>query len=59
VSGVHATLKFEGGQLLARDEGSNNGTHVAGTRIPAHTWTQVFAGSSLRFGPVDFIVKID
>jgi pSer/pThr/pTyr-binding forkhead associated (FHA) protein len=59
VSGVHATLKFEAGNLLVRDEGSNNGTHIAGARIPAHVWTPVFAGSSLRFGPVEFTVKID
>ncbi|MBN9162358.1 MAG: FHA domain-containing protein [Myxococcales bacterium] len=59
VSGVHATLQFEGGQLSVRDEGSNNGTYVSGTRIPAHVWTPVFAGASLRFGPVEFTVKID
>lgn len=59
VSGIHATLKFEGGQLMVRDEGSNNGTYVAGTRIPSQTWTAVLAGSSLRFGPVEFTVKID
>jgi pSer/pThr/pTyr-binding forkhead associated (FHA) protein len=59
VSGVHATLKFEGGQLMVRDEASNNGTYVAGARIPAQTWTAALAGSSLRFGPVEFTVKID
>ena len=59
VSGVHATLKFEGGQLMVRDEGSNNGTYVSGTRIPAHVWTPVSAGASLRFGPVEFTVKVD
>jgi FHA domain len=59
VSGIHATLKFENGHLLVRDEGSNNGTYVAGARIPAQTWTPVSAGSSLRFGPVEFTVKID
>ena len=35
VSGTHATLKFEAGQLLVRDEGSNNGTYLNGQRIPA------------------------
>lgn len=60
VSGVHATLKFEGGQLLVRDEGSNNGTYVTGVRIPARVWTPVVAGpSSLRFGPVEFAVRIE
>lgn len=59
VSGVHATLKFEAGQLLVRDEGSNNGTHVAGMRIPTGTWTPILPGASLRFGPVEFSVRID
>ena len=34
VSGTHATLKFEGGQLLVRDENSNNGTYINGQRLP-------------------------
>jgi len=59
VSGIHATLKFEGGQLLVRDEGSNNGTYVSGSRIPASVWTVVVANAALRFGPVEFTVKID
>jgi hypothetical protein len=59
VSGVHATLKFEGGQLMVRDEGSNNGTYLAGARIAPHQWMAATAGSSLRFGPVEFAVKID
>ena len=59
VSGVHATLKFEGGQLMVRDEGSNNGTYVAATRIAAHQWTPVPSGVQLRFGPVEFMAKID
>jgi hypothetical protein len=59
VSGVHATLKFEGGQLLVRDEGSNNGTFVNGQRIPAQTWTPVTPAARLRFGPVEFGVRIE
>lgn len=59
VSGIHATLKFEGGQLTVRDEGSNNGTYVANQRIPAQVWTPISAGSSLRFGPVEFVVRMD
>ena len=59
VSGVHATLKFEGGQLLVRDEGSNNGTYVNGARIPPATWTPIPRGTPLRFGPVEFSVRID
>lgn len=59
VSGLHATLKFEGGQLYVRDEGSNNGTHVAGSRIPAGTWTPVANGTALKFGPVEFTVRFE
>ncbi len=59
VSGVHATLKFESGQLWVRDEGSNNGTVVAGARIPPATWIVVPAGSSLKFGPIEFTVRLE
>lgn len=57
VSGVHASLKFENGQLFVRDESSNNGTHVAGARIPAGVWTVVPQGEKLRFGPIEFSVR--
>jgi len=59
VSGVHATLKFENGQLLVRDETSNNGTYVNGSRIPGATWTPVPPGAQLRFGPVEFSVRVE
>ena len=59
VSGVHATLKFEGGRLMVRDETSNNGTWVAGSRIPPGTWTPVPAGAPLRFGPIEFAVQLE
>lgn len=59
VSGVHATLRFDNGQLMVRDEGSNNGTHVGGVRIPAGVYTPVPNGGSLRFGPVEFTAKLE
>ncbi len=59
VSGRHATFKIEGGQLLVRDEGSNNGTQLNGQRLPAQLWTPVPQGAVLRFGPVDFSVRLD
>jgi hypothetical protein len=59
VSGVHATLRFENGQLMVRDEGSNNGTYVNGLRIPAGTFTAIASGGQLRFGPVEFSVRIE
>jgi hypothetical protein len=59
VSGVHATLKFDGSQLLVRDETSNNGTWVQGSRIAPGAWTPVPPGAPLRFGPVEFAVQIE
>jgi FHA domain len=59
VSGNHATLKFEAGQLLVRDETSNNGTYLNGQRISAAMWTPVAPGTALRFGPVEFAVRLE
>lgn len=59
VSGTHASLKLEAGQLFVRDEGSNNGTYVNGQRIAAAVWTPVPPGASLRFGPVEFSVRLE
>jgi pSer/pThr/pTyr-binding forkhead associated (FHA) protein len=59
VSGVHATLKVEGGQLWIRDERSNQGTFVDDQRLPAGAWTPLGAGSQLRFGPVGFSIRLD
>lgn len=57
VSGVHATMKFELGQLWVRDETSNNGTYIGGVRIAPGNWTAVPTGSRLRFGPIEFTVN--
>jgi pSer/pThr/pTyr-binding forkhead associated (FHA) protein len=59
VSSVHATVKLESGQLMVRDEGSNNGTHVAGVRISPGTWVAVPPGAQLRFGPLEFAVRLE
>jgi pSer/pThr/pTyr-binding forkhead associated (FHA) protein len=56
VSGLHATVKLDSGLLHVRDEGSNNGTFVDGSRIAAHVWVPVRTGAELRFGPVIFAV---
>ncbi len=59
VSGVHATLKIEGGQFWVRDERSNNGTFVDETRLAPGAWTVLRSGSRLRFGPVNFSVRLE
>jgi pSer/pThr/pTyr-binding forkhead associated (FHA) protein len=41
------------------DDGSNNGTSVDGQRIPPNVWTQVSSGALLRFGPVEFNVRLE
>jgi hypothetical protein len=59
ISGVHSTLKFESANLWVRDEQSNNGTYIGGERIPPNAWTVVPAGRPLRFGPVEFDVRLE
>jgi hypothetical protein len=60
VSGVHATLRFENGQLEVRDEGSNNGTFVNGQGpIPPHAFQALPAGSKVRFANVEFSVRLE
>ncbi|MBI3927067.1 MAG: FHA domain-containing protein [Armatimonadetes bacterium] len=53
VSGRHAELKYENGQLMVRDAGSTNGTFVDGQRIPPGEWRAVPANGRLRFGPLE------
>jgi hypothetical protein len=59
VSGSHATLKLENGQLMVRDDNSNNGTMINGQRIPPGVWSTVGQGANLRFGPVEFTVSLE
>lgn len=59
VSTVHATLKLENGNLMVRDEGSNNGTFVNSSQVGRGTWSPVPQGALLRFGPVELSVRLD
>jgi pSer/pThr/pTyr-binding forkhead associated (FHA) protein len=59
ISGMHGTLKFESGALYVRDEGSNNGTFVSGSRVASHVWTAVPAGAIVKFGPIEFSVRLE
>jgi hypothetical protein len=58
ISGMHATVKFEAGQLYVRDEGSNNGTYIDNGKIQSYAWMVVPPGGSLRFGPIEFTVRL-
>jgi hypothetical protein len=59
VSAQHAMVRLDAGQLLVRDEGSNNGTFVSGFRIAAGVWTPVPHGTQLKFGPIEFTVRLE
>jgi hypothetical protein len=59
ISGLHASLKLEGGQLYVRDENSNNGSHVNSARLQPGVWTIAPNGSLLRFGPVEMTVRLE
>lgn len=59
ISGVHASLKLDGGQLWVRDEHSNNGTFVAGQRVDPGAWTAVPSGALLRFGPTEISTRLE
>lgn len=59
VSGQHATMKIEGGQFFVRDDNSNNGTMINGQRLPPSIWSPVPNGAQLRFGPVEFAVRLE
>lgn len=58
VSGLHASLKLEGGQLYVRDENSNNGSLVNNVRLQPGVWTLVPNDSMLKFGPVEMRVRL-
>lgn len=59
VSGLHASVKLDGGELLLRDDHSNNGTFINGARITPGNWQRVHPGSLLRFGPAEFSVSLE
>ncbi|MBN2195826.1 MAG: FHA domain-containing protein [Polyangiaceae bacterium] len=59
VSGVHATARIDAGQFQLRDDNSNNGTVVNGNRLNPGVWTPVPNGSLVRFGPVEFSIRLE
>lgn len=59
VSSHHASFKLEGGQLYVQDQGSHNGTFVAGQKQSPHAWCVVPHGANVRLGPVEMIAKLE
>ena len=58
ISAVHATFKLESGQLMLRDEHSNNGTLLNNSRLSPGVWAPVPNGSVVRLGPVEFTARV-
>jgi len=58
ISAVHATFKLESGQLMLRDEHSNNGTQVNHNRLSPGVWAPVPNGSVVHLGPVEFTARV-
>jgi pSer/pThr/pTyr-binding forkhead associated (FHA) protein len=46
-------------QVWVRDENSNNGTFVGGQRLGPGQWTPVPHGGNLRFGPDEFVIRLE
>lgn len=59
VSSFHATVKFEAGRFLVKDERSNNGTQVSGVRIAPGHWTEVPHGGTVKFGPEELTLRLE
>ena len=58
ISAVHATFKLESGQLLLRDEHSNNGTLLNNNRLSPGVWAPVPNGSVVHLGPVELTARV-
>jgi EAL domain-containing protein (putative c-di-GMP-specific phosphodiesterase class I) len=57
VSGVHAELRIEGGELWVKDLGSTNGTFVNGARLDGESI--LHSGDLLQFAEIVFRVSLD
>ena len=58
VSRLHASIRFEGKQVLASDLGSVNGTRLNGQRIPPHKPFSLTHGDILTLGKLKLQVLI-
>lgn len=57
VSAVHASVRFEHGELRVRDDHSNNGTLVDEHRLAPGVWAKAPSRAKLRFGPIELVAK--
>jgi pSer/pThr/pTyr-binding forkhead associated (FHA) protein len=58
VSRLHASVRFEGKQILATDLGSVNGTRLNGQRIPPHKPFPLNHGDILTLGKLKLQVLL-
>lgn len=59
VSGLHASLRFDGHDAFVRDESSSLGTDVDGLRLAPGTWQLVPAHGVVHLGPVALRVTVE
>lgn len=59
VSGLHASLRFDGSDVFVRDESSSLGTDVDSVRLAAGTWHAIPAHGVVHLGPVALRVMVE
>jgi transcriptional regulator with GAF, ATPase, and Fis domain len=57
ISRHHLSLRRGGERFFARDEGSQNGTFLAGEKIPPKEWVEIPKGASLKVGPFEIQIE--
>lgn len=59
VSGLHASVRFDGQDAFVRDESSSIGTDVDGVRLTAGTWFPIPAHGVVHLGPIALRVMVE
>lgn len=59
VSGLHASLRFDGHTAFVRDESSSLGTSVDGIRLTPGAWQPVPDHGAVELGPVPLRVTVE
>jgi len=59
VSGLHASLRFDGASAFVRDEHSSLGTEIDGVRLAPGAWHAVPPHGLVHLGPVPLHVRVE